>query len=251
MIAKLYGVDSPVDLLIMGDQPCAKLADPDMRIAIVEDNETLANAIAYRLRDRGHAVDVLHDGEHADDFLAQDGADLVVLDINLPRRSGLEILSALRARGDGTPVILLTARSETSDRVAGLDTGADDYLVKPFEMDELEARIRALSRRKDLDYGAQEVLGSVTFDRSTRQVSVAGAALDIPRKELAVLECLAERRGRIVSKAQLIEHVYGVGADVEDSAIEPHVSRLRKRLAPHGVGIKTARGLGYLLEVTG
>ncbi|MCB1357596.1 MAG: response regulator transcription factor [Maritimibacter sp.] len=222
-----------------------------MRIAIVEDNEALAHAIAYRLRDRGHAVDVLHDGQDADRFLSREGADLVVLDINLPGLDGLGVLKALRARGDGTPVILLTARSETADRVDGLDSGADDYLVKPFEMDELEARIRALSRRKNLDYGVRDVIGGLEFDRSSRQVSASGAPLDIPRREVAVLECLLERRGRIVSKAQLTDHVYGVGAEVDDTAIEPHVSRLRRRLAEHGVAIKTARGLGYMLEATG
>lgn len=219
-----------------------------MRIVIVEDNEPLANAIAYRLRDRGHAADVLHDGDEADAFLARDGADLVVLDLNLPGRDGLSILRAMRARQDGTPVILLTARSETSDRVTGLDSGADDYLVKPFEMDELEARIRALSRRKNLDYGARESVGGLEFDRTTRQALVQGMPLDIPRRELAVLECLLERRGRIVSKSQLTDHVYGVGADVDDTAVEPHVSRLRRRLADYAVSIKTARGLGYMLE---
>lgn len=220
-----------------------------MRIAVVEDNETLANAIAYRLRDRGHAADVLLDGDEADAFLQQEGADLVVLDINLPGRNGLDVLRALRLRGDNAPVILLTARTDTSDRVKGLDSGADDYLVKPFEMDELEARIRALSRRKNLDYGAVEVLGGLEFDRTTRQVSAEGSVLDIPRRELAVLECLLERRGRIVAKAHLIDHVYGVGADVGDNSVEPHVSRLRKRLADHGVRIKVARGLGYMIEV--
>lgn len=222
-----------------------------MRIAIIEDNETLANAIAYRLRDRGHAADVLHDGDAADAFLAQDGADLVVLDINLPGRSGMDVLQSLRARGDGTPVILLTARSDLSDRVAGLDMGADDYLVKPFEMDELEARIRALSRRKDLDYGARETIGRLEFDRISRQVTVGDRIVDIPRRELAVLECLLERRGRLVSKSQLTDHVYGIGANVDDTAVEPHVSRLRRRLVDHGISIKTARGLGYMLEVTG
>lgn len=220
-----------------------------MRIVIVEDNETLANAIAYRLRDRGHAAEVLADGNEADLYLAQEGADLVVLDINLPGQSGLEILKSLRNRGDGVPVILLTARAETSDRVSGLDMGADDYLVKPFEMDELEARIRALSRRKDLDYGAKESIGGLEFDRAARQVSVRGEVMDIPRREIAVLECLLERRGRIVPKSQLTDYVYGVGADVEASAVEPHVSRLRKRLQDLGIRIKTARGLGYLLEV--
>lgn len=219
-----------------------------MRIAIIEDNKGVANAIAYRLRDRGHAADVLHDGDTADAFLAREGADMVVLDINLPGRSGLEVLRAMRARGDGAPVILLSARSETADRVAGLDMGADDYLVKPFEMDELEARIRALSRRKNLDYGSRDQIGVLMFDRTSRQVSADGVTLEIPRRELAVLECLVDRRGRIVSKADLIDHVYGVGADVDDTAVEPHVSRLRKRLAEHDVVIKTARGLGYMLE---
>ncbi len=221
-----------------------------MRIAIIEDNETLANAIAYRLKDRGHAADVLYDGDEADRFLSQEGADLVVLDINLPGRSGLEILKALRQRNDGTPVILLTARSDTSDRVAGLDMGADDYLVKPFEMDELEARIRALSRRKNLEYGVKESIGGLEFDRTTRQVSANGEPLEVPRREVSVLECLLESRGRIVSKSRLIDHVYGVGADIDETAIEPHVSRLRRRLAAHGVSIKTARGLGYMLEVS-
>ncbi|MBO9410989.1 MULTISPECIES: response regulator transcription factor [unclassified Ruegeria] len=220
-----------------------------MRIVIVEDNETLANAIAYRLLDRGHAADVLTDGVAADLYLEQEGADLIVLDINLPGRSGLEILRSLRNRGDSAPVILLTARTETSDRVSGLDMGADDYLVKPFEMDELEARIRALSRRKQLDYGAREIIGDLEFDRTARQVSAKGQVLDVPRREMAVLECLLERRGRIVPKSQLTDYVYGVGADVDDSAVEPHVSRLRKRLQNLGIRIKTARGLGYLLEV--
>lgn len=220
-----------------------------MRIVIVEDNEPLANAIAYRLRDRGHAADVLSDGDAADLYLEQEGADLVVLDINLPGRSGLEILKSLRNRGDGVPVILLTARTDTKDRVSGLDMGADDYLIKPFEMDELEARIRALSRRKQLDYGTRETIGKLEFDRGARQVTVDGDILDVPRREMAVLECLLERRGRIVPKGQLTDYVYGVGTDIDDTAVEPHVSRLRKRLANLGIKIKTARGLGYMLEV--
>lgn len=235
----------------MKDQPCAKLAELQMRIAIVEDNETLANAIAYRLRDRGHAVDVLIDGNDADAFLSQESADLLVLDIQLPGKSGLEVLRNLRERGNGIPVILLTARSETADRVSGLDMGADDYLVKPFDMDELEARIRALSRRRNLDFGVQESIGGVVFDRTNRVITSSGQSLDIPRRELAVFECLLERRGRIVSKSQLIDYVYGIGADVDDSAIEPHISRLRKRLSIYRVEIKTARGLGYMIRGEG
>jgi two-component system OmpR family response regulator len=220
-----------------------------MRIAIIEDNAALAKAIAYRLHDLGHAVDIIHDGADADAHLAQESADLVVLDLTLPGMSGLEVLKALRNRGDGTPVLVLTARGETSDRVLGLDTGADDYLVKPFEMDELEARIRALSRRKNLEYSVTERIGALDFDRSKRELSAAGSVLEVPRRELSVLECLVERRGRIVSKAALIAHVYGVGADVEDTVVEPHISRLRRRLAAFGVEIKTARGLGYMLQV--
>ena len=236
-------------------QACAKLAQHDkvviMRIAVIEDNEALAHGIAFRLRDRGHSVDLLHDGVEADAFLAQEGADLVVLDLNLPRMDGIEVLRAMRRRDDGTPVILLTARSETAERVAGLDAGADDYLIKPFEMDELEARLRAMARRKNLEFSARDRLGPLVFDRTGRLLLQDDQPLDVPRKEIATLECLLERRGRLVSKAQLISHVYGTGSDAEDSAIEPHVSRLRKRLEPFGIRIKTARGLGYMLEVDG
>ena len=220
-----------------------------MRITVIEDNETLALGIAHRLRDRGHAVDLLHDGEEADVFLRHEGADLIVLDCNLPGCDGLEVLRRLRRRGDGTPVILLTARAETSERVAGLDAGADDYLTKPFEMDELEARLRAMARRKNLEFAARDVIGPLVFDRTNRQVLLDEQPLAFPRKEMSTLECLLERRGRLVSKAQLITHVYGTGAAQEDSAIEPHVSRLRKRLEPFGIRIKVARGLGYMLEV--
>ncbi len=229
---------------------CEACGPKKMRIVIVEDNETLSHAISYRLKDRGHSTDILHDGTEADQFLRQEGADLVILDINLPGMDGLAILKGIRSRGDGCPVLLLTARGDTQDLVTGLDSGADDYLVKPFEMDELEARIRALSRRKNLEFGAREKFGALEFDRTHWQVLADGKALDIPRKELATLECLLERRGRLVSKAQLTDHVYGVGAEVDDTAIEPHISRLRKRLAVYGIKIKTARGLGYMIEST-
>ena len=220
-----------------------------MRIAVIKDSEALAQGIAHRLRDRGHAVDLLHDGEEADAFLRHEGADLIVLDCNLPGCDGLEVLTRLRRRGDGTPVIPLTVRAETSERVAGLDAGADDYLTKPFEMDELEARLRAMARRKNLEFAARDAIGPLVFDRTNRQLLEGEQPLAFPRKELATLECLLERRGRIVSKSQLIPHVYGTGAAQEDSAIEPHVSRLRKRLEPFGIRIKAARGLGYMLEV--
>ena len=177
--------------------------------------------------------------------MRHEGADLVVFSINLPDKDGLAVL---RAAGDGTPVILFTARGETRERVAGLDAGADDYLIKPFEMDELEARLRALTRRKDLVFFARDTLGALIFDRTSRQLLDKDVPLDVRRREIPMLECLLERRGRIVSKDQLIAHVYGTGADVDNSAVEPHLSRVRHRLGGYGVRSKTARGLGYMLE---
>lgn len=219
-----------------------------MRIVIIEDNKSLASGIAHRLRDRGYGVDVLHDGADGDAFLASEGADLVILDINLPGLDGLEVLRRVRQRGDPTPVIMLTARTDTSDRVEGLDTGADDYLVKPFEMDELEARVRALSRRRGVPKAPLQVIGNLEFDMGARVLRDAEGVVDLQRRELAAFECLLERRGRLVPKSVLIDQMYGVGADVEDKVVEVPISRLRKKLVGHGITIKAARGLGYLMD---
>ncbi len=218
-----------------------------MRITVVEDNIGLAKGIAYRLQDAGHAVDLLHDGAEADAFLNGDGSDLVILDINLPGLDGLALLRTLRQRGDLRPVILLTARAETEDRVRGLDAGADDYLIKPFEMAELEARVRALSRRRPAPERQMLSLGPLRFDPAARQVFAGDAPLDIPRRELSMLERLISADGRLVSKSALLDHVYGVGADVEETVIEVYVSRLRARLKSYGITIKAQRGLGYQL----
>ncbi|WP_299694671.1 response regulator transcription factor [uncultured Tateyamaria sp.] len=220
-----------------------------MRIAIVEDNESVAKGIAYRLEDRGHATDLIHDGADADTFLQSDANDLVVLDINLPHLDGLSVLRNLRARGDARPVLLLTAQGDVEARVIGLDAGADDYLTKPFDMDELEARIRALLRRRAQDIETTLTFGPLRLDIQSRSVNSGDGPLDLPRRELSVIEALMRTDGRVVAKADLIEQVYGTGADVEDSAIEVHVSRLRKRLRAHGVDIRAQRGLGYRLEV--
>ncbi len=221
-----------------------------MRIVIVEDNKGLAQGIAHSLRDQGHAVDLLYDGEQGRQFLAREQADIAVLDINLPRLSGLDILKHMRASGDKTPVILLTARGDTKDRVIGLDAGADDYLVKPFDMEELDARIRALLRRKPREAGSVEILGRLSFDRAGRRLQADGKQLDLPRRELAAFECFLDRSDQIVPKSVLLEHLYGVGADVEEKVVEVYVSRLRKRLAPYGVTFKVARGLGYLMKIS-
>jgi len=189
---------------------------PAMRITLVEDNKSLRKGITYRLEDEGHAVDALEDGLLAEDFLRQEPSDLVILDVNFPGQSGLDVLKAMRRRGDPRPVILLTARAETEDRVAGLDAGADDYLVKPFAMDELTARIRALSRRKTVAPKRSIALGSLSLELEPLHLVSDAGALDVPRRELAVLEALAGAKGGAISKKQLLDHVYGAGSDADE-----------------------------------
>ncbi len=218
-----------------------------MRIAIVEDNKAVASGIAYRLQDRGHATDLLHDGAAADEFLHKDGNDVIVLDVNLPTLSGMQVLRNLRARGDTRPVLLLTANDQVADRVAGLDAGADDYLVKPFAMEELEARLRALARRKATALTRMLEQDGLVLDPAGPSVRVGQTPLDLPRRELMLLEALIRQRGRTVSKSALMDRIYGTGADIDASAIEVHVSRLRKRLRAHGFEIQMSRGLGYRL----
>jgi len=218
-----------------------------MRITLVEDNISLAKGICYRLEDAGHAVDMLCDGDAARDYLASDGADLVILDINLPGVDGLTLLREMRGRSDNRPVILLTARAQTEDRVIGLDAGADDYLIKPFEMAELEARVRALLRRRAIPQQQLQIFGVLKYDAAARQLFAEDVEIELPRREMSVFECLLAADGRLVSKNAMLDHAYGVGADVEETVVEVYVSRLRRRLNPHGVQIKAQRGLGYQL----
>ncbi|MEM9843338.1 MAG: response regulator transcription factor [Pseudomonadota bacterium] len=219
-----------------------------MRIVLVEDNDALRRGITYRLTDDGHAVDALEDGDAAATFIAQEDAELIVLDINLPGQSGLEILADMRRRGDTRPVILLTARGSTEDRVKGLDLGADDYLVKPFAMDELAARIRALGRRKPETIRQTLEIGPLTLDLEGPQLSDLEGPLDIPRRELLLFASLAEVAGKPVSKAALLDQLYGTGSETDEKVIEVYVSRLRKRLARYDVGIRVIRGIGYALS---
>ncbi|MEX0309606.1 MAG: response regulator transcription factor [Tateyamaria sp.] len=220
-----------------------------MRIVLVEDNHSLRKGIAYRLNDDGHAVDMLSNGAEAARFLKQEDCDLVILDINLPERDGLSILSEMRRRGDPRPVILLTARSTTDDRVAGLDAGADDYLVKPFAMDELAARVRALARRKDVAPKRTIALGQLKLDVETPQLMQGDSVIEVPRRELAILVALAEASGMPLSKDALLDKVYGTGSGTDEKVIEVYVSRLRKRLASSDVSIRVRRGIGYALTV--
>lgn len=219
-----------------------------MRITLVEDNIGLAKGIAYRLQDTGHAVDLLHDGREAAAFLRADTSDLIILDINLPGIDGLTLLKELRARNDGRPVILLTARAETEDRVIGLDAGADDYLIKPFEMAELEARVRALTRRRSVPHRQTAEIGGLSFDAASRELFADERPLELPRRELSIFECLLSAEGRLVSKGALLDYAYGVGTDVDEKVVEVYVSRLRARLKPHDIVIKSQRGLGYQMR---
>lgn len=222
-----------------------------MRIVLIEDHAILARALIQSLNDAGHAVDWLDNGQDADSFLARNGADLAIVDVNLPELSGLDIVRQLRARGQLFPVLMLTAQGQVSDRVAGLDAGADDYLVKPFEMAELHARVRALSRRPAEARTEVEVIGDITFDRAACSLETKAGALPLARRELALFEAFAENSGRVLSKDQLGERIYGIGADIDANAVELLVSRLRRKLDGHGVSIRTLRGLGYMLEVEG
>lgn len=216
-----------------------------MRIAIVEDNEVLADGIARAFSDEGHGVDQLHDGAAANEFLIQESVDLIILDINLPGESGLEILRDLRRRQIQTPILILTARDSVADKIDGLDLGADDYMTKPFDLTELQARARALLRRSDKNIANILQFGGVEFDVTAREIRIDGAAIELPRREFALAEILLNRPGHVISKQQIITHLYGAGADVEDSTVELYVHRLRKKFGTYGSHIKTVRGLGY------
>ncbi|MCS6944093.1 MAG: response regulator transcription factor [Sutterellaceae bacterium] len=218
-----------------------------MRILIAEDDPVLADGLSRSLRAGGYAVDVVEDGAAADTALASPGFDLVILDLGLPRLSGLEVLRRLRARGQTVPVLILTAADSVEQRVRGLDLGADDYMAKPFALSELEARVRALTRRAL--GGAQNVLrhGALTLDRAGRVAAIDGRPLDLSARELSLLEMLLARPGRLVSKDQLVDHLCQWGEEVSTNAIEVYVHRLRKKLEPGGIRIVTVRGLGYCL----
>ena len=195
------------------------------------------------LRGCGYAVDWVRDGRAADGTLATERFDLVLLDLGLPQRDGIEVLQALRARGDRTPVIVLTARDSLASRVRGLDAGADDYLVKPFELDELLARMRAVLRRHSGRAEPAIEVGGVSLDPATRTVSRDGVPLALSAREYAVLEALMLRPGAILSRAQLEDRLYGWGEELESNAISVYVHQLRRKL---GEGfIHTVRGVGY------
>jgi two-component system response regulator TctD len=219
-----------------------------MRLLLVEDNRELADWLARTLRQAQYTIDVVHDGEDAEHALAFGEHALVILDLSLPGLGGLEVLKRLRARGDRVPVIVLTANASLEGRVRGLDAGADDYLAKPFEIEELEARIRAQLRRANNRAEPVVACGDLVLDTNTRLFRLAGEPLVLTPREHAVLEQIILKAGHTVSKAMLSAAIYDFETDADPSAIEIYVHRLRKKLEGGNVRIVTLRGLGYLLK---
>lgn len=221
-----------------------------MRILLAEDDSIIADGLIRALRKAGYAVDHVDNGLDADTALLPQMFDLLILDLGLPKLSGIDVLRRLRARKCTVPVLILTAQDGVEDRVRGLDAGADDYLTKPFALPELEARVRALTRR-GTGQATRIELGGLCYDQAERIVKVHGQLIDLSAREMGVLEVLLLRVGRLVGKEQLVDHLCGWGEEVSTNAIEVYVHRLRKKLESAGVRISTVRGLGYCLEKAG
>lgn len=220
-----------------------------MRILVVEDTVDLADAIARRLRKLGYAVDTVADGSEADELLRTETYNLVVLDLILPGLDGTAVLHRLRQRRSRTPVLVLTARSDVADKVGVLDHGADDYLVKPFDFRELEARCRALLRRPHGMAASAVAFGNLTFDCAARRVTVADQPVEIGSREFRLLEMLLANLDRVLSKDLLLDQLFGLEEAVAPNTIELYVSRLRRKLEGSAVRIRTLRGMGYVAEL--
>lgn len=221
---------------------------PRMKILLVEDDPTLGEAVMLALRQAGFSVDWARDGVQAGHALVGYAYDATLLDLGLPRREGLEVLRQARARGATLPVIILTARDTVEDRVRGLDAGADDYVLKPFALDELLARLRALLRRAQGRAEPHIRLGRLCFDSITRQASIGGTPLALSAREVEVLEILLGHAGHVTAKEAIADRLAGWDEGVGENAVEVYVHRLRRKLQDSGVTIRTLRGLGYLLE---
>lgn len=216
-----------------------------MRVLVAEDDEKAARFLVQGLEEEGHAVDVAGDGEVAARLGGLHPYDLIILDIMLPRRDGLSVAGELRRGGVTSPILMLTARDSTADVVRGLDAGADDYLTKPFHMEELLARLRALIRRAGGHASAELVCGPVTLDTRNNRVTVEGRALTLTSHEYRVLAYLMHHPGEVVSRSDLVEHIYAQDFDRDSNTVEVFIGRLRKKLPP-GL-IETVRGMGYRL----
>ncbi|HEX6321205.1 MAG TPA: response regulator transcription factor [Burkholderiales bacterium] len=219
-----------------------------MRLLLVEDDAMIGESVCEGLAQEGHAVDWVRDGAAADAAIVAQPYGAVLLDLGLPRRDGLDVLRALRARRNDVPVLILTARDGVADRVRGLDAGADDYVVKPFDLDELSARVRALTRRAAGRSVPTVEHGPITLKPATREVHVDGRPVVLSGREYALLEALTERPGIVLSRAQLEERLYGWDAEVASNAIEVHVHNLRRKLGADL--IRNERGVGYSIPLT-
>ena len=217
-----------------------------MRILLVEDDELLGEGTRRGLAQDGYTVDWVKDGALADQALKTEKFDLVVLDLGLPKLSGMVVLQNLRERGDTTPVLILTARESIEDRVKGLDTGADDYLTKPFNLDELLARLRSLQRRFASRAAPLLVHSDITLDPASHTVVYREEPINLSRREFALLHVLLENAGRVLSREHLTQSLYGWGEEVDSNALEVHVHNLRKRFGQNF--IRTVRGIGYTIE---
>lgn len=216
-----------------------------MRILLVEDDPLLGDGLTVGLRQAGFAVDWLKDGQSADAALQSERFDLLVLDLGLPRLDGMDVLKRLRSRGDALPVLILTARDATGNKVAGLDAGADDYLVKPIDLDELAARIRALTRRSAGRAAPLLTIGRLTLDPAAHQVAQDGTPVELASREFALLQLLMENAGRVLTRSQLEQSLYGWRDEPDSNALEVHIHHLRKKLGSDT--IRTLRGVGYTL----
>ncbi|MGT2906573.1 response regulator transcription factor [Streptococcus dentiloxodontae] len=221
-----------------------------MKILVVEDELDLLQSLAEGLRLSGYAVDTAADGEAAEELIYVETYDLVILDINLPKRSGFSVLEEVRKYNKEVNIIMLTARSDVEDRVSALDMGANDYLLKPFYFEELEARVRSLLRRKSVQQDSQLTCGRLTFDTSSRKVTIDGKELSLTRKELGILEYLLVNQGRHISSEELIEHVWEVDSNSFSGTVRVHIASLRKKLKAalgHNI-IHNVIGKGYIIE---
>lgn len=221
-----------------------------MKILLVEDDPTLGEAVMLATRQQGFDVDWARDGMEASHALAGYTYDAVLLDLGLPRREGLEVLRSLRRGKSGVPVMILTARDTVEDRVRGLDAGADDYLLKPFSLDELFARLRALIRRTSGTTDTEIRMGNLRFDSIKRQTWIGETPLVLSAREVSVLEILLSHTGHVIAKESIADRLTGWDEGVGDNAVEVYVHRLRRKLNESGVSIRTLRGLGYMLEAT-
>ncbi len=217
-----------------------------MKILLVEDDRLLGDGIAVGIGQAGLAVDWVQDGQQAETALALGSYDAVVLDLGLPQLSGMELLRRARARGETLPILILTARDAVADRVAGLDAGADDYLVKPFDLTELQARLRALLRRSKGSADPVISHGELRVDLAGHSVSLSNKSVALSAREFAILHTLLLNAGRVMSKAQIEEQLYGWGDEIESNAVEVFIHHLRRKLYPEL--IRTIRGVGYMIE---